>query len=165
LWRTFYHHSSVNGPSLFAEKNPARDIRNFIAWYCSEPRLAFNRIVVVRYRIHLEARNLAAATINQRLAAAASVAQREVIFFGTPFIAVPRDQQLHVGVRDEKPGILLHGRFLVRSHVGFVVRKENVLDVRREELLDRLQWSCPLQEGPDGLRERRDYAMLAMLLG
>ena len=44
-------------------------IEEFIAWYCSEPRLAFNRIVVVRYRIHLEARNLAAATINQRLAA------------------------------------------------------------------------------------------------
>ena len=25
-------------------------IEQFIAWYCSEPRLAFNRIVVVRYR-------------------------------------------------------------------------------------------------------------------
>ena len=24
----------------------------FIAWYCSEPRLAFNRIVVTRYRMH-----------------------------------------------------------------------------------------------------------------
>jgi hypothetical protein len=24
-------------------------IHQFIAWYCSEPRLAFNRIVVVRY--------------------------------------------------------------------------------------------------------------------
>ena len=31
-------------------------IDQFIAWYCSEPRLAFNRIVVVRYRIFLEAR-------------------------------------------------------------------------------------------------------------
>ena len=29
-------------------------IEKFIAWYCSEPRLAFNRIVVVRYRIYLE---------------------------------------------------------------------------------------------------------------
>ena len=26
----------------------------FIAWYCSEPRLAFNRIVVTRYRMYLE---------------------------------------------------------------------------------------------------------------
>ncbi len=31
-------------------------IDQFIAWYCSEPRLAFNRIVVVRYRMHLESR-------------------------------------------------------------------------------------------------------------
>src|SRR5438128_6164897 len=26
-------------------------IREFVAWYCSEPRLAFNRAVVLRYRI------------------------------------------------------------------------------------------------------------------
>jgi integrase len=44
-------------------------IDEFIAWYSSEPRLAFNRVVVTRYRQHLEARGLAAATINQRLAA------------------------------------------------------------------------------------------------
>jgi len=44
-------------------------IDQFIAWYCSEPRLAFNRIVVVRYSMHLESRSLAANTINQQLAA------------------------------------------------------------------------------------------------
>jgi len=44
-------------------------IDQFIAWYCSESRLAFNRIVVVRYRMHLESRGLAANTINQQLAA------------------------------------------------------------------------------------------------
>jgi hypothetical protein len=44
-------------------------IDQFIAWYCSEPRLAFNRIVVVRYRVYLESRSLAANTINQQLAA------------------------------------------------------------------------------------------------
>jgi hypothetical protein len=27
-------------------------IREFVTWYCSEPRLAFNRTVVLRYRIH-----------------------------------------------------------------------------------------------------------------
>src|SRR5262245_24777660 len=41
----------------------------FIDWYCSEPRLSFNRTVVLRYRIHLESRNLAPGTINVRLAA------------------------------------------------------------------------------------------------
>jgi hypothetical protein len=44
-------------------------IDQFTAWYCSEPRLAFNRIVVVRYRMHMESRGLAANTINQQLAA------------------------------------------------------------------------------------------------
>jgi len=41
----------------------------FITWYCSAPRLAFNRIVIVRYRMYLESRHLAANTINQQLAA------------------------------------------------------------------------------------------------
>jgi hypothetical protein len=34
-------------------------IDDFIAWYCSEPRLAFNKTVVLRYRLQLEARHLA----------------------------------------------------------------------------------------------------------
>ena len=41
----------------------------FIEWYCSEPRLSFNKTVVTRYRIHLENRHLAAGTVNGRLAA------------------------------------------------------------------------------------------------
>src|SRR4029077_21074383 len=44
-------------------------IDQFISWYCSEPRLAFTRIVVVRYRGYLASRGLAANTINQQLAA------------------------------------------------------------------------------------------------
>jgi integrase len=44
-------------------------IDEFIGWYCSEPRLAFNRTVVLRYRSFLEQRNLAPSTINVRLAA------------------------------------------------------------------------------------------------
>ena len=44
-------------------------IDEFIEWYCSEPRLSFNRTVVLRYRINLESRSLAPGTINVRLAA------------------------------------------------------------------------------------------------
>ena len=44
-------------------------IEDFISWYCSEPRLAFGRTVVLRYRYELESRRLAPATINLRLAA------------------------------------------------------------------------------------------------
>lgn len=49
-------------------------IREFVAWYCSEPRLAFNRTVVLRYRSHLEQRHYAPATINLRLAAVRRIA-------------------------------------------------------------------------------------------
>jgi hypothetical protein len=44
-------------------------IDEFVDWYCSEPRLAFNRIVVLRYRSHLESRRLAPGTVNLRLGA------------------------------------------------------------------------------------------------
>ena len=48
-------------------------INDFVIWYCSEPRLAFNKTVVLRYRLayrlELEARRLAPAAINLRLAA------------------------------------------------------------------------------------------------
>src|SRR5947207_5893069 len=44
-------------------------IDDFVDWYCSEPRLAFNRTVVLRYRIYLEQKPYATATINLRLAA------------------------------------------------------------------------------------------------
>ena len=44
-------------------------IREFTDWYCSEPRLAFNKTVVTRYRISLEQRHYASPTINLRLAA------------------------------------------------------------------------------------------------
>jgi hypothetical protein len=44
-------------------------MESFIDWYCSEPRLAFNRTVVTRYRIALEQRRYAPSTINLRLAA------------------------------------------------------------------------------------------------
>ena len=44
-------------------------IDEFIQWYCSEPRLSFNNVVVTRHRIFLENRQLGAETINGRLAA------------------------------------------------------------------------------------------------
>jgi hypothetical protein len=49
-------------------------IREFVAWYCSEPRLAFNRTAVLRHRIYLERRQYAPATINLRPAAVRRVA-------------------------------------------------------------------------------------------
>src|ERR1700758_5541334 len=44
--------------------------------YCSEPRLAFGRTVILRYRYELEARQYAPATINLRLAAVRRLAYK-----------------------------------------------------------------------------------------
>lgn len=55
--------------SVSSRRSYDHAIRDFIDWYCSEPRLAFNRTVVTRYRIALEQRRYAPSTINLRLAA------------------------------------------------------------------------------------------------
>src|ERR1700722_1474950 len=55
--------------SIASKRTYAFAINDFITWYCSEPRLAFGRTVVLLYRYEPEARRLAPATINLRLAA------------------------------------------------------------------------------------------------
>src|SRR5260370_35624340 len=55
--------------STDAKRGYRHAIEEFVDWYCSEPRLALNRIVVLRYRSHLESRQLAPGTINLRLGA------------------------------------------------------------------------------------------------
>ena len=55
--------------SLDAQRGDRHAIDEFVDWYCSESRLAFNRIVVLRYRTYLETRQLASGTSNLRLCA------------------------------------------------------------------------------------------------
>jgi hypothetical protein len=59
--------NSLTSPS--SQRAYDHAISDFIDWYCSEPRLAFNKTVVTRYRINLEQERYAASTINLRLAA------------------------------------------------------------------------------------------------
>src|SRR5205809_217145 len=114
-------------------------IEQFIAWYCSEPRLAFSRIVVVRYRMHLESRTLAANTINQHLA----VVRRLAYEAADAGLLSP----------DLAAGI---GR----------VKGVKQLGQRSGNWLTLVQSSAVLSHARgDGLRAKRDYAMLAMLLG
>src|SRR5258708_27988240 len=55
--------------SAHSRRSYKHAIEKFIAWYCSEPRLAFNRSIVMRYRSFLEGLSLSAATINLHLSA------------------------------------------------------------------------------------------------
>ena len=114
-------------------------IDQFITWYCSEPRLAFNRIVVVRYRMYLESRRLAANTINQQLAAVRRLAH-EAADSGL------LSPELAAGISRVK-GV---------KQLGF--RSGNWLSV--EQSSEVLKRACG-----DSMRAKRDYAMLAMLFG
>lgn len=58
--------NSITSPH--SRRNYKFAMKLFINWYCSEPRLALNRAVVLRFRLYLESLGLAAGTINQRLA-------------------------------------------------------------------------------------------------
>jgi site-specific recombinase XerD len=111
----------------------------FIAWYCSEPRLAFNRIVVTRYRMYLEARGLAANTINQQLAAVRRLAHEAAD-------AGLLSPELAAGISRVKGVKQLGCRF------GNWLSAE-----QSSEVLKRANG--------DSLRAKRDYAMLAMLFG
>jgi integrase len=114
-------------------------IREFVAWYCSEPRLAFNRSVVLRYRIHLEQQGYAPATINLRLAAV-----RRIAFEAAD--AGLLSPELAAGIRRVK-GV---------RRIG--VRLGNWLSPEQgRRLLDSAE--------PSTIRELRDHAMVAMLIG
>jgi len=63
--------------SVSGQRTYDHAINDFVEWYCSEPRLAFNRTVVLRYRIYLEQKGYAPNTINLRLAAVRRVAYEE----------------------------------------------------------------------------------------
>ena len=114
-------------------------IDQFIAWYCSEPRLAFNRIVVVRYRMYLESRSLAANTINQQLAAVRRLAH-EAADSGL------LSPELAAGISRVK-GV---------KQLGF--RSGNWLNA--EESSEVLKCARG-----NSMRAKRDYAMLALLFG
>jgi len=114
-------------------------IDQFIAWYCSEPRLAFNRIVVVRYRMYLESRSLAANTINQQLATVRRLAH-EAADSGL------LSPELAAGISRVK-GV---------KQLGF--RSGNWLSA--EESSEVLKCARG-----NSMRAKRDYAMLALLFG
>lgn len=114
-------------------------IDQFITWYCSEPRLAFNRIVVARYRLYLESRHLAANTINQQLAAVRRLAHEAAD-------AGLLSPELAAGISRVK-GV---------KQLGF--RSGNWLSAEQSsEVLQRADG--------DSMRAKRDFAMLAMLFG
>ena len=121
-----------------AQRGYRHAIDEFVDWYCSEPRLAFNRIVVLRYRSHLESSQLAPGTVNLRLGAV-----RRLAYEAADCGLLSAD--LAAGIRRVK-GVKKLG-----------VRLGNWLTAEQGQAL----WQAPDREQ---LKGKRDRALLALLL-
>src|SRR6266571_245858 len=124
--------------STDAKRGYRHAIDEFVDWYCLEPRLAFNRIVVLRYRSHLESRQLAPGTVNLRLGAV-----RRLAYEAADCGLLSAD--LAAGIRRVK-GVKKLG-----------VRLGNWLTADQGQRL----WQAPDEQRLTG---KRDRALLALLL-
>jgi len=122
-----------------SQRSYQHSINEFVDWYCSAPRLSFNKTVVTRYRIHLEDRCLAPGTINVRLAAV-----RRLAYEAADSGLLSPD--LAAGIRRVKGS----------KKLGF--RLGNWLTADEARTL----WQLP---DPSTLKGKRDRAILALLLG
>lgn len=122
-----------------SQRSYRRSIEDFVGWYCSEPRLSFNKTVVTRYRIHLEDRLLAPGTINVRLAAVRRLAYEAA---DTGLLS----PELAAGIRR------------VKGAKKLGMRLGNWLTVTEARSL----WQLP---SPNTMKGKRDRAILAVLLG
>jgi site-specific recombinase XerD len=122
-----------------SQRSCRHSIEDFVSWYCSEPRLSFNKTVVTRYRIHLEDKLLAPGTINVRLAAVRRLAYEAA---DTGLLSL----DLAAGIRRVK------GAKKLGTRLG------NWLTVDEARSL----WQLPNR---NTLKGKRDRAILATLLG
>src|SRR5277367_2546669 len=129
--------ASLRSPE--SQRSYRHGIDEFVLWYCSEPRLSFNKTVVTRYRIHLEDRQLAPGTVNVRLAAVRRLAYEAA---DTGLLS----PELAAGIRR------------VKGSKKLGMRLGNWLTVNEARSL----WQIPETYT---LKGKRDRAMLAVLLG
>lgn len=126
-------------PAPSSQESYGHAIDEFIGWYCSEPRLAFNRTVVLRYRFFLEQNNLALSTINVRLAA----------------VRRPAYEAADTGLLSPE---LAAGIRRVKGAKRLGVRIGNWLTLQQSK---KLLQSLPAET----VRGKRDRAILALLIG
>ena len=126
-------------PSAHYRRTYRYAIERFIDWYCSEPRLAFKRCAVVRYRSFLESLALSAATINLHLSAIRRLADESA---ESGWLS----PDLATGIRRVK-GVRQLGRRLGNWLTGD----------QAQELLNATD--------RNSLRGKRDAALLGLLLG
>jgi site-specific recombinase XerD len=144
-------------------------IDDFVTWYCSEPRLAFSRTVVLRYRLELESRRLAPSSINLRLAAVRRLAYEAA---DTGLLS----PELAAGIRRVKGakriGVRL-GNWLTAEQSRALLQAPDAqrLKGRRDRAMLALMLGCGLRRGEvadlriDHLQQREDHWVIADLVG
>jgi integrase len=144
-------------------------IDRFISWYCSEPRLTFNRSVVVSYRSSLERLSLSAATINLHLSAIRRLADESA---ESGWLS----PELAIGIRRVK-GVKRLGRkvgnWLTRSQAQDLVNAASKNNLRgwRDGAILGLLLGCGLRRSEvvvlnlDQLQPREGRWVIANLVG
>jgi integrase len=142
-------------------------IDDFVAWYCSEPRLAFSRTVVLR--LELESRRLAPSSINLRLAAVRRLAYEAA---DTGLLS----PELAAGIRRVKGakrvGVRL-GNWLTAEQSRALLGTPDTqrLKGRRDRAMLALMLGCGLRRGEvadlriDHLQQRENHWVIADLVG
>ncbi len=159
--------NSLTSPD--AQRGYRHAIDEFVDWYCSEPRLAFNRTVVLRYRSHLESRQLAPGTINLRLGAV-----RRLAYEAADCGLLSAD--LAAGIRRvkgvKKLGVRL-GNWLTadQGHALWQAPDHQRLKGKRDRALLALLLACGLRRhevvnlGLDDLQQREEHWAIVDLVG
>lgn len=144
-------------------------IDKFIAWYYSEPRIGFNRSVVLRYRSFLESLHLSPATINLHLCAIRRLADEAA----EGSLLSP---ELAIGIRRVK-GVKRLGRRIANWLTGdqaedlLNVISRNTLTGKRDAAVIGLLVGCGLRRSEvvslrlDQLQSREEHWVIVDLLG
>jgi site-specific recombinase XerD len=152
-----------------SQRSYRRSIEDFVSWYCSEPRLSFNKAVVTHYRIHLEDQQLAPGTINVRLAAVRRLAYEAA---DTGILS----PELAAGIRrvkgSKKLGMRL-GNWLTADEARTLWQLPDafMLKGKRDRAILAVLLGCGLRRGElidltfDHLQRREDHWAIVDLIG
>ncbi len=158
--------NSLTSPD--AQRGYRHAIDEFVDWYCSEPRLAFNRTVVLRYRSHLESRQLAPGTINLRLGAVRRLAYEAA---DCGLLSADLAAGIHRVKGVKKLGVRLGNWLTAAGHVLWQAPDQQRLKGKRDRALLALLLACGLRRHEavalrlDDLQQREEHWAIVDLVG
>ena len=152
-----------------SQRSYRHSIDHFVGWYCSEPRLSFNKTVVTRYRIHLEDQLLAPGTINVRLAAVRRLAYEAA---DTGLLSPELAASIRRVKGSKKLGVRLGNWLTVEeARTLWQLPNEALLKGKRDRAILAVLLGCGLRRGElvdltfEHLQRREDHWVIVDLIG